>query len=150
VFVSGYEGSPLAGYDLELARRARLLAEHNVVHRPGLNEELGATAVMGSQLAGGVGLREHDGVLGVWYGKAPGLDRATDALRHANMAGTDPRGGALALVGDDPNAKSSTIPCASELALADLAMPVFFPADTQDLLDFGQHAIELSRASGLW
>ena len=150
VFVSGYEGSPLAGYDLELARRATLLAEHNVVHRPGLNEELGATAVMGSQLAAGVGLRERDGVLGVWYGKAPGLDRATDALRHANMAGTDPRGGALALVGDDPNAKSSTIPCASELALADLAMPVFFPADGQDLLDFGQHAIELSRASGLW
>jgi indolepyruvate ferredoxin oxidoreductase len=150
VFVSGYEGSPLAGYDLELARRGKLLAAHNVVHKPGLNEELGATAVMGSQLAGGVGLREHDGVLGVWYGKAPGLDRATDALRHANMAGTDPRGGALALVGDDPNAKSSTIPCASELALADLAMPVFFPADGQDLLDFGQHAIELSRASGLW
>jgi indolepyruvate ferredoxin oxidoreductase len=150
VFVSGYEGSPLAGYDLELGRRAKLLAAHNVVHRPGLNEELAATAVMGSQLASGVGLREHDGVLGVWYGKAPGLDRATDALRHANMAGTDPRGGALALVGDDPNAKSSTIPCASELALADLAMPIFFPSDSQDLLDFGAHAIELSRASGIW
>ncbi|HEX4224770.1 MAG TPA: indolepyruvate ferredoxin oxidoreductase family protein [Pseudonocardiaceae bacterium] len=150
VFVSGYEGSPLAGYDLELGRRAAMLAAHNVVHRPGLNEELAATAVMGSQLATGIGLRRHDGVLGVWYGKAPGLDRATDALRHANMAGTDPRGGAVALVGDDPNAKSSTIPCASELALADLAMPVFFPADGQDLLDFGQHAIELSRASGIW
>ncbi len=150
VFVSGYEGSPLAGYDLELGRRAKLLADHNIVHRPGLNEELGATAVMGSQLAPGVGLRAHDGVLGVWYGKAPGLDRATDALRHAQMAGTHPRGGALALVGDDPNAKSSTIPCASELALADLAMPIFFPADSQDLLDFGAHAIELSRAGGIW
>jgi indolepyruvate ferredoxin oxidoreductase len=150
VFVSGYEGSPLAGYDLELGRRAKLLAAHNIVHKPGLNEELGATAVMGSQLAPGVGLRAHDGVLGVWYGKAPGLDRATDALRHAQMAGTHPRGGALALVGDDPNAKSSTIPCASELALADLAMPIFFPADSQDLLDFGAHAIELSRASGIW
>ncbi len=150
VFVSGYEGSPLAGYDLELGRRAKVLAEHNVVHKPGLNEELAATAVMGSQLAPGVGLREHDGVVGVWYGKAPGLDRATDALRHAQMAGTHPRGGALALVGDDPNAKSSTIPCASELALADLAMPVFFPSDSQDLLDFGAHAIELSRASGIW
>ena len=150
VFVSGYEGSPLAGYDLELGKRPTLLAAHNVVHRPGLNEELAATAVMGSQLATGVGLREHDGVVGVWYGKAPGLDRATDALRHANMAGTDPRGGALALVGDDPNAKSSTIPCASELALADLSMPIFFPADSQDLLDFGRHAVELSRASGIW
>ncbi|WP_285493474.1 indolepyruvate ferredoxin oxidoreductase family protein [Actinomadura sp. NBRC 104425] len=149
VFVSGYEGSPLGGYDLELARRGRLLDEYRVVHRPGLNEELAATSVMGSQLAAGLGLRT-DGVAGFWYGKAPGLDRATDALRHANMAGADPNGGAVALVGDDPNAKSSTIPSASELALADLAIPVLFPADPQDILDFGRHAVELSRASGLW
>ncbi|NUT90978.1 MAG: indolepyruvate ferredoxin oxidoreductase family protein [Saccharothrix sp.] len=150
VFVSGYEGSPLAGYDLELARRSTLLDKHNVVHRPGLNEELGATAVMGSQLTATLPGRRYDGVTGFWYGKAPGLDRATDALRHAVMAGTDPRGGAVAFVGDDPNAKSSTVPCASELALADLAMPVFFPSDSQDLLDFGLHAVELSRASGVW
>ncbi|MEU6037861.1 indolepyruvate ferredoxin oxidoreductase family protein [Actinomadura sp. NPDC047616] len=149
VFVSGYEGSPLGGYDLELARRGRLLDEYRVVHRPGLNEELAATSVMGSQLAAGLGLRT-DGVTGFWYGKAPGLDRATDALRHANMAGTDPNGGAVALVGDDPNAKSSTIPSASELALADLSIPVLFPADPQDIVDFGLHAVELSRASGLW
>ncbi|WP_370949337.1 indolepyruvate ferredoxin oxidoreductase family protein [Amycolatopsis sp. cg5] len=141
VFVSGYEGSPLGGYDLELGRRSVLLDKHGVVHRPGLNEELAATSVMGSQLAGATG---------VWYGKAPGLDRATDALRHANLAGTAPAGGAVALVGDDPNAKSSTVPCASDLALADLAMPVFYPADSQDVLDFGLHAVELSRASGLW
>ncbi|CAL9466780.1 hypothetical protein SUDANB95_02735 [Actinosynnema sp. ALI-1.44] len=150
VFVSGYEGSPLAGYDLELARRSTLLDKHDVVHRPGLNEELGATAVMGSQLTATLPGRRYDGVTGVWYGKAPGLDRATDALRHANMAGTDPRGGAVAFVGDDPNAKSSTVPCASELALADLAMPIFFPADSQDLLDHGLHAVELSRAAGVW
>ncbi|MFD5094407.1 indolepyruvate ferredoxin oxidoreductase family protein [Amycolatopsis thailandensis] len=149
VFVSGYEGSPLAGYDLELGRRSVLLDKHDVVHRPGLNEELAATAVMGSQLTSSVG-SSPGGVTGFWYGKAPGLDRATDALRHANLAGTDPAGGAVALVGDDPNAKSSSVPCASELALADLAMPVFFPSDSQDVLDFGLHAVELSRASGLW
>lgn len=148
VFVSGYEGSPLAGYDLELGRRAALLEKHAVVHRPGLNEELAATSVMGSQLVADAGGRR--GVTGFWYGKAPGLDRASDALRHANLAGTDPRGGAVALVGDDPNAKSSTVPCASELALADLAVPVLFPADAQDVLDLGMHAVELSRASGLW
>ncbi|CAM3917567.1 indolepyruvate ferredoxin oxidoreductase family protein [Kibdelosporangium persicum] len=149
-FVSGYSGSPLGGFDLELGRRKKLLDELGVVHRPGLNEELGATAVMGTQLAASVGTQRPDGVMGMWYGKAPGLDRATDALRHANLAGTDPRGGAVALVGDDPNAKSSTVPNASELALADLAIPVFFPADSQDILEHGLHAVELSRATGLW
>ena len=149
-FVSGYEGSPLAGFDLELMRRVPLLTEHGVVHRPGLNEELAATSVMGSQLAAEVGRLRTDGVVGLWYGKAPGLDRATDALRHANLVGTSARGGALALVGDDPAAKSSTVPCASELALADLAMPIFYPADSQDILDYGLHAVELSRASGVW
>ncbi|MEU0073819.1 indolepyruvate ferredoxin oxidoreductase family protein [Streptomyces sp. NPDC006332] len=148
-FVSGYEGSPLGGFDLELARRGRLLGEYRVVHQPGLNEELALTSVMGSQLT--ARLAAHtDGVTGLWYGKAPGLDRATDALRHANLVGTDPRGGAVALVGDDPNAKSSTVPCASERALADLVVPVLYPADAQDILDFGRHAVELSRASGLW
>lgn len=148
VFVSGYEGSPLAGYDLELGRRAKLLEKHDVVHRPGLNEELAATSVMGSQLVAGAGGQR--GVTGFWYGKAPGLDRASDAIRHANLAGTDPRGGAVALVGDDPNAKSSTVPCASELALADLAIPILYPADSQDVLDLGMHAVELSRAAGVW
>ncbi|WP_425440427.1 indolepyruvate ferredoxin oxidoreductase family protein [Prauserella shujinwangii] len=149
-FVSGYEGSPLAGFDLELARRSPLLDAHAVVHRPGVNEELAATSVMGSQLAAGLARGRRDGVLGLWYGKAPGLDRATDALRHANLAGTHPRGGAVALVGDDPSAKSSSVPCASEHALADLAIPVFSPADPQDVIDLGPHAVELSRASGLW
>lgn len=157
--VSGYEGSPLAGYDLELAKRAKFLEPLDIVHRPALNEEAGATAVMGSQLArrtgtlratantGGVPL---SGVVGYWYGKSPGLDRATDALRHANLVGTDPHGGAVVLVGDDPGAKSSTVPCASELALADLYMPTLYPADSQDVLDFGVHAALLSRVSGLW
>jgi indolepyruvate ferredoxin oxidoreductase len=149
-FVSGYEGSPLGGYDLELARHPGLLSEYGIVHRPGLNEELAATSVSGSQLAGRVGDARNDGVTGVWYGKAPGLDRATDALRHANMIGTSPTGGAVALVGDDPAAKSSTLPCSSEMALAGLAMPTFYPADPAEALLHGLHAVELSRASGLW
>src|SRR5215831_1108893 len=149
-YVSGYEGSPLAGYDLELARQRALLTEHGILHQPGLNEELAATSVCGSQLAGQVGDARQDGVTGIWYGKAPGLDRATDALRHANMIGTSPAGGAVALVGDDPAAKSSTLPCSSEMALAGLMMPTFYPADAAEVLVHGQHAIELSRASGLW
>ncbi|MFC0316453.1 indolepyruvate ferredoxin oxidoreductase family protein [Gordonia phosphorivorans] len=156
-FISGYEGSPLAGYDLEIARRGDYLAAHDITHRPGLNEELAATAVMGSQLAARVGPLSSDatgapraGVVGYWYGKAPGLDRATDALRHANMIGTHAAGGAVALVGDDPGAKSSTIPCASEMALADLYMPILYPADSGDILALGVHAALMSRTSGLW
>jgi len=149
-YVSGYEGSPLGGYDLELARHRDLLSQYGIRHQPGLNEELAATAVSGTQLAGHVGDAKHDGVTGVWYGKAPGLDRATDALRHANMIGTSPTGGAVALVGDDPAAKSSTLPCSSEMALAGLMLPTFYPADPAEVLVHGLHAVELSRASGLW
>jgi indolepyruvate ferredoxin oxidoreductase len=149
-YVTGYEGSPLAGLDLELARHAALLAEHAIVAQPGLNEELAATAVAGTQLARQVGDLRYAGVTGVWYGKTPGLDRASDALRHANLIGTDPHGGAIALAGDDPAAKSSTVPGSSEFALADLGMPTFAPADAAEILDYGRHAVELSRASGLW
>ncbi|MGV9481212.1 indolepyruvate ferredoxin oxidoreductase family protein [Gordonia aichiensis] len=156
-FVSGYEGSPLAGFDLELMRRRALLEPFDVVHRPGLNEELAATSVMGSQLAPTLGPlatdddgHRRDGVVGYWYGKAPGLDRASDALRHANLIGTHPDGGAVALVGDDPAAKSSTVPCTSEMALADLYIPTLYPADSQDILDLGVHAAVMSRVSGLW
>jgi indolepyruvate ferredoxin oxidoreductase len=148
-YISGYEGSPLGGLDMELARRRDLLGR-DVRHEPGLNEELAATAVAGTQLARAVAdLRPH-GITGYWYGKAPGLDRATDAFRHANMMGTDPAGGAVAFVGDDPAAKSSSIPCSSEMALADLGMPTLVPADAADVLELGRHAVELSRASGLW
>jgi indolepyruvate ferredoxin oxidoreductase len=149
-YVSGYEGSPLGGYDLELARHRDRLSSARILHQPGLNEELAATSVSGTQLAGHVGDAKYDGVTGVWYGKAPGLDRATDALRHANMIGTSPTGGAVALVGDDPAAKSSTLPCSSEMALAGLMMPTFYPADPAEALVHGMHAVELSRASGLW
>ncbi|MGH2951721.1 MAG: indolepyruvate ferredoxin oxidoreductase family protein [Solirubrobacterales bacterium] len=148
--VSGYQGSPLAALDQELARNHELTSAEDIFHVPGLNEELAATAVWGSQLAGTLPDPRYDGVLGVWYGKAPGLDRAGDAIRHGNWVGTGPTGGMLALVGDDPSSKSSTIPSASEAALADFAMPVLFPGSVQDVLDYGRHGFELSRASGLW
>lgn len=149
-FVSGYEGSPLAGYDLELARRRGLFEGLDHVHQPGVNEELAATSVMGTQIADQVGTMQCDGITGYWYGKSPGVDRASDALRHANLIGTHPQGGAVALVGDDPAGKSSSIACASDYTLADLQMPTFYPADSQDVLDLGQHAVHLSRHTGLW
>ena len=150
-FVSGYEGSPLGGYDLELARRSAMLEEFNVIHKPAVNEELGATAVAGSQLTGVGSLRRDvDGVVGYWYGKAPGLDRSADALRHANLTGTSGRGGAVAIVGDDPTAKSSTVPSNSSRLLADLGMPTLVPADSSDILSLGNHAAWMSRYSGLW
>ncbi|WP_245665507.1 indolepyruvate ferredoxin oxidoreductase family protein [Actinoplanes subtropicus] len=127
-----------------------MLDEFAVVHRPGINEELAATSVMGSQLASRVGTLTYDGVTGYWYGKSPGLDRASDAIRHANLIGTDPRGGAVAIVGDDPAGKSSSLACSSEMALADLSIPTLYPADAQEVLDFGLHAPYLSRFTGLW
>lgn len=148
--VSGYQGSPLGGLDKELQRNRELCDEHHVRHVPGLNEELGATSAWGSQLASRLPGSRYDGVLALWYGKAPGLDRAADALRHGNMVGVSRTGGALAVAGDDPAAKSSTIPSASESVLASLHMPVFFPGSVQDVLDLGLHAYACSRASGLW
>ncbi|ABL81346.1 MULTISPECIES: indolepyruvate ferredoxin oxidoreductase family protein [unclassified Nocardioides] len=148
--ISGYEGSPLAGYDLELARQQRLLDAHGVVFTPGLNEELAANAVQGSQLAGAQASKKYAGVIGIWYGKAPGLDRASDALRHANLGGAHPEGGALVLVGDDSIAKSSTVPSSSEIAMAELGLPVLSPSDPQDILDLGVHGVAMSRFSGLW
>jgi len=148
--VSGYPGSPLAGFDREAAHLGPLAAEHDVVLRPAVNEELGATAAWGSQLAGTLPRPRFDGVVGVWYGKAPGVDRAADAIRHGNFVGTDPRGGVLALCGDDPASKSSTLPSASEQLLAALRVPVLAPGSVQEALDLGRHAIACSRASGLW
>ena len=148
--ISGYQGSPLGGLDKELQRNRELCAEHHVVHVPGLNEELGATSAWGSQLASQLPGAKYDGVIGIWYGKAPGLDRSTDALRHGNYVGVSRTGGALAVVGDDPSCKSSTLPSASESHFQSLHMPVFYPGDVQDVLDLGLHALGCSRASGLW
>jgi indolepyruvate ferredoxin oxidoreductase len=148
--ISGYQGSPLGGLDRELDRIKRICELHHVFHVPGLNEELGATSAWGSQLAGRLPGMRYDGAVAMWYGKAPGLDRAADALRHGNFVGVPRTGGGLAVVGDDPSCKSSTIPSASESLLAALHMPVFFPGDVQEVLDLGLHAIACSRASGLW
>ncbi|MCP4435993.1 MAG: indolepyruvate ferredoxin oxidoreductase family protein [Actinomycetia bacterium] len=149
-FASGYPGSPLAGYDIELRRSIDTAPDLPIVHRPAVNEELGVTAVMGSQLAASRADATYDGVVGLWYGKAPGLDRSSDALRHAVFAGTSPAGGAVAIVGDDPAAKSSTLPSSSDATFVDLHLPILYPADVGQALDLGRHAIALSRASGLW
>ncbi len=148
--VSGYQGSPLAAFDKEVAGLGGLLQANDIVHRPAVNEELGATAVWGSQLAQSFPDPRYDGVVGVWYGKAPGVDRAADAIRHGNYVGSDPRGGVIALCGDDPGCKSSTIPSASESLLAALQVPILVPGSVQEILDLGRHAIACSRASGLW
>jgi indolepyruvate ferredoxin oxidoreductase len=149
-FISGYPGSPLGGLDKELMRQRKLARELQVVFQPGVNEELGATAVWGSQLATQLPGARHDGVLGMWFGKNPGLDRAADSIRHANFCGVSRTGGVLALVGDDPSCKSSTLPSAAEPMLASLMLPSLFPGNLQEVLDYGLHGFALSRASGLW
>ena len=148
--ISGYRGSPVGGIDLTLARHQALLKEHQVVFIPGVNEELGATAIFGSQLSNIFPEPKFDGVLGMWYGKGPGVDRSGDIFKHANIAGVGRYGGVLALAGDDPTAKSSTIPSHSEVALYDALMPVLYPGNVQDVLDLGRLGFELSRYSGLW
>ncbi|HEX5944963.1 MAG TPA: indolepyruvate ferredoxin oxidoreductase family protein [Acidimicrobiales bacterium] len=149
-FVSGYPGSPLGTLDLALARLGGRLGDNRIVHQPGLNEELAAAAVWGSQMGEAVPYADVDGVVGAWYGKGPGLDRCGDVLKHANFMGTGPNGGAVLFVGDDPSAKSSTLPYDTNAPLADAAVPVLVPADQQDLLDLAVEAFRLSRACGSW
>ena len=124
-FISGYEGSPLGGYDMALMRVRGLLDEHHVHFVPGLNEDLAATSVLGSQIFHTVGDSKYDGVLGIWYGKGPGVDRTGDVFRHGNFAGTGQHCAALALAGDDHISKSSTIPHQSDLSFYNFNMPVF-------------------------
>ncbi|MFC5186650.1 indolepyruvate ferredoxin oxidoreductase family protein [Actinomadura harenae] len=149
-FVSGYQGSPLGGVDLEMGRAAKFLDEAGVVFQAGLNEELAATAVAGTQLLGQVPGRRHEGVTGYWYGKNPGLDRAADAIRHAQLAGTAAVGGAVAWIGDDPASKSSTVPSSCEPMAQSLSLPLLAPGTVAEIIEFGLHAVALSRASGLW
>src|SRR6266702_708360 len=148
--ISGYRGSPLGGLDLTLERNPDLLRQHNVVFLSGVNEDLGATAVYGSQLANLFPQPKYDGVLGMWYGKGPGVDRPGDIFKHANFAGVGRNGGVLALGGDDPLSKSSTIPSHSEVAFYDALFPVLYPGSAQEILDLGRLGFELSRYSGLW
>lgn len=147
-FVSGYQGSPLGGVDRMLLGMPTVLTEHDITFVPGMNEELAATSVWGSQADLPLGNATHDGVVGVWYGKGPGVDRATDAIRHANMFGVNARGGVVLYVGDDPASKSSTVPAVSERSLAALGVPVLFPRNATEIVQFGMYAVALSRASG--
>ncbi len=149
-FISGYRGSPLGGLDQQLWRAAEFLDRAGVTFTPGVNEDLGATSVWGSQQVGLYPGANVDGVFGLWYGKAPGVDRSGDALKHANFAGTSANGGVLAIAGDDHDCKSSTLPSQSEFAFADAEIPVLNPSDIQDVLDFGLYGWALSRFSGLW
>src|SRR5580704_6753293 len=149
-FISGYEGSPLGGYDLALAREKKLLDQYQIHHRPGVNEDLAAASVMGSQIFEVVGKTNVDGVLGIWYGKGPGVDRSGDVLRHANMAGTGKNCAALVLAGDDHSCKSSTIPHQSDFSLYNLGIPFLYPGNTQEIIDYGLYAVALSRFSGAW
>jgi indolepyruvate ferredoxin oxidoreductase len=149
-YVSGYRGSPLGGFDLELGRAAgRLLAE-DIRFEPGVNEELAATAIWGTQQASLLPGRLRDGVFGLWYGKGPGVDRSGDALKHGNLSGVSRYGGVLAVAGDDPAAKSSSLAHQSEPAFIAAGMPVVYPATLQDLVLLGLHAWEMSRVSGCW
>ncbi len=150
-FVSGYRGSPLGSYDQSLAAAKKHLAAHHVVFQPGVNEELAATAVWGTQqLALYPESKKYDGVFGIWYGKGPGVDRCSDVFKHANMAGTAPHGGVIAIAGDDHVAKSSTAAHQSDHIFKACGLPVFFPSSVQDILDMGLHAFAMSRFSGLW
>ncbi len=150
-FISGYRGSPLGGYDQALWAAKAHLAEHHVTFQPGVNEELGATAVWGTQqLDLYPQSRKYDGVFGIWYGKGPGVDRCSDVFKHANMAGTAKHGGVIAIAGDDHVAKSSTAAHQSDHIFKACGLPVFFPSSVQDILDMGLHAFAMSRYAGVW
>ena len=149
-YVTGYRGSPLGAVDLQMMKAEKKLAEHHVKFQPGLNEDLAATALWGSQQAELRGEGRYDGVFGLWYGKGPGVDRSGDVMRHANMAGTSKNGGVLMAMGDDHTGESSTVLHQSEWAMVDAYMPVVSPAGVQEILDYGIYGWALSRFSGLW
>jgi len=150
MFVSGYRGSPVGMLDQNLLKQRKLLLEHDIHFVDGLNEDLAATAVWGTQMLHTVGRQKLDGVTGMWYGKAPGVDRSGDALKHANYTGIGKNGGVLAVFGDDPSCKSSSLPSQSEPMLYHVGMPSLYPGNVQEILDFGLHGYQLSRLAGLW
>ncbi|WP_424814747.1 indolepyruvate ferredoxin oxidoreductase family protein [Roseococcus sp. YIM B11640] len=149
-FITGYRGSPLGGYDRELIKQKARLTEAGIVFEPGLNEDIAATACWGTQQVALYPGARQQGVFAIWYGKAPGVDRSGDVFRHANGAGTSPLGGVLALAGDDPASKSSTVTSGSEYVFADMEMPMLDPADVGEVLEYGVKGIAMSRFAGLW
>ncbi len=149
-FVTGYRGSPLGGYDQQLWAARQHLDKFGVKFQPGVNEDLAATAVWGSQQLNLSPGAEHDGVVGIWYGKGPGVDRCGDVFRHANAAGSAKNGGVLCLAGDDHGAKSSTVPHQSDHAFVSAMMPYLYPSSIHEIIDMGLLGIAMSRYSGCW
>ncbi|HEX3885086.1 MAG TPA: indolepyruvate ferredoxin oxidoreductase family protein [Stellaceae bacterium] len=149
-FISGYRGSPLGGFDQALWGARRFIEQNHVRFSPGINEEMAATSVWGTQQIGLFPGAKYDGVFAIWYGKGPGVDRSGDALKHGNSAGTAPHGGVLAIAGDDHTCKSSTLAHQSELAFIDAAIPVLNPAGIEDILDLGIYGWAMSRYAGCW
>ncbi len=149
-FVSGYRGSPLGGLDMELWKSKDFLKSHAIVFQPGMNEDLAATSIWGTQQIDSMPGKNVDGVFGMWYGKGPGVDRSGDPFKHGNYYGTTEHGGVLVVFGDDHPGKSSTVAHQSEQALAAHLMPVLYPANVQEILEFGLHGYALSRHTGLW
>ena len=149
-YVSGYRGSPLGAVDLQMTRARKLLEASQVMFHEGLNEDLAATAIWGTQQAELRGEGKHDGVFALWYGKGPGVDRTGDVMRHANMAGTSKHGGVIMAMGDDHTGESSTVLHQSDWAMVDAYIPIVSPAGVQEILDYGHYAYALSRFAGVW
>jgi indolepyruvate ferredoxin oxidoreductase len=149
-YVSGYRGSPLGGLDQQFLRAKSFLDRNDIVFQPGINEDLAATALWGTQQAELRGEGKYDGVFGVWYGKGPGVDRTGDVFRHANFAGTSPHGGVLALMGDDHTAESSTTAHQSEYHFVDVMIPILNPAGAQEIIDYGLYGFAMARFCGTW
>jgi indolepyruvate ferredoxin oxidoreductase len=150
MFISGYRGSPVGMLDENFLKQQKVLLENNIHFVDGLNEDLAATAVWGTQMLHTVGKQKLDGVTGMWYGKAPGVDRSGDALKHANYTGIGKNGGVLAIAGDDPSCKSSSLCSQSEPMLFHVGIPSLFPGNVQEILDYGLHGYNMSRLSGVW
>src|SRR6202795_1791980 len=149
-YVTGYRGSPLGGLDQQFVRAKRHLEAADIHFQPGLNEDLAATAIWGSQQAELRGEGKFDGVFSMWYGKGPGVDRTGDVFRHSNLAGTSKHGGVLALMGDDHTAESSTTAHQSEFHFVDVMVPILNPAGVQEVLDYGLYGWAMSRFTGAW
>src|ERR1700741_4091577 len=149
-YITGYRGSPIASLEAALLRAHGLLEPNHIKFQPGLNEDLAATAIWGTQQAELRGEGKYDGVFGMWYGKGPGVDRTGDVFRHANFAGTSKNGGVLALMGDDHTCESSTTAHQSEFHFVDVMMPILNPAGVQEIIDYALYGWAMSRFTGAW